>query len=50
MASVTRIKTYTQAEVFAIARKAKRDPASVTNDELRALAMFLIGDGTEEAA
>ena len=34
-------KTYTRGDIIAIARRAKRDPGSVTLEELRALALFV---------
>lgn len=42
MATGSRVKVHTQADVMAIARKAKRDPTALTAIELRALAMFVL--------
>ena len=43
MASAHRAKTYTKADVLAIARRAKRGEV-VTVGELRALALFVQGE------
>lgn len=41
-------KTYTRGDIIAIAKKAKRDPGSVTLDELRALALFVQTEPDDE--
>lgn len=42
MASASRVKTYTQAETLKIAERARRDTNSVSSDELRALALYVL--------
>lgn len=40
-ASAHRIKPYAHADIIRIAKRAKRNPASITHAELRALALFV---------